>query len=280
MNDVIERLRAANPVPECDPPSPSVLELAFDAQMPGRRRNALRWMPSLRAASGLAAGLLAVAIFVLALTTLSHPRSQLAPSGQRPAGERSLTSVMGALSRPQTAADRRVIPAVGELANRFLPTQFSGRPDYSTVRIVGPGPNHSRLVLVALRPVSSTAFAHLRAKDRHHLASLFGHWRVALVQVGGRYPSVLLTGETAAQVKTGNAWESGSASKTAWSMVVLVPNGVSRVVARGAGGPRIPLRVHNNVAAAWNLRGKLRWPRTMVWYGAQGNVLARIGPHR
>ncbi len=75
-------------------------------------------------------------------------------------------------------------------------------------------------------------------------------------------------------------WESGIVTRATWSMVVVVPDGVARIIARGSAGPPVALTVHSNVAIGLHLPGKLRWPRTMVWYGPAGNVVARIGPKR
>ena len=84
----------------------------------------------------------------------------------------------------------------------------------------------------------------------------------------------------AREIERGAMWESGIVTRTIWSMAIVVPDGVTRIVARGSAGPPVALTVHNNVAIGLHLPGKLRWPRTMVWYGPARNVVARIGPNR
>ena len=98
--------------------------------------------------------------------------------------------------------------------------------------------------------------------------------------VGGRYPGGVLGAMGARQIERGSMWESGIVTRTTWSMTIVAPDGVARIVARGSAGPPVALTVHNNVAIGLHLPGKLRWPRTMVWYGPAGNVVARIGPKR
>jgi hypothetical protein len=112
------------------------------------------------------------------------------------------------------------------------------------------------------------------------MEQLTGDWRVATMTVGGRYPGAVLGAMGARQIERGGMWESAIVTRRTWSMTIVVPNGVARIVARGSAGPPAALTVNNNVAIGLHLPGKLRWPRTMVWYGPARNVVARIGPHR
>jgi hypothetical protein len=135
-------------------------------------------------------------------------------------------------------------------------------------------------VIFALAPIPNPAWRHLPASDRRKMEQLSGKWRVALITVGGRYPGGVFGAMGARQIERGAMWESGIVTPTTWWVTIVVPDGVARIVARGSAGPPVALTVHNNVAIGRRLPGKLRWPRTMVWYGPVRNVVARIGPRR
>ena len=198
----------------------------------------------------------------------------------KPAGERRLLDVVGTLGRPATAADRAILPRFRRLAEDAVPAAQYGRIDYSTVRIAGPAVGGGVQVIFALAPIPNAAWRHLPARDRRKMEQLNGDWRVALMTVGGRHPGGVLGAMGARQIERGAMWESGIVTRRTWSMTIVVPDGVARIVAHGSAGPPVALTVDNNVAIGLRLPGKLRWPRTMVWYGPARNVVARIGPHR
>jgi hypothetical protein len=83
-------------------------------------------------------------------------------------------------------------------------------------------------------------------------------WRAALMTVGGRYPGGVFGAMGAQQIQRGGMWESGIVPRTTWSMTIVVPDGVARIVARGSAGPAVALTVHNNVAIGLHLPGRLR----------------------
>ena len=280
MNDVMERLRAANPVVSCEPPPPSVLEFAVSADRSPLRHERPRWRPSFGTIAAAGAALLAVAVFAGAIVVLSHRRPTPVSAAAKPAGERRLIDVVGTLGRPATAADRAILPRFRRLAKTAVPPTEYGRIDYSTVRIASPAVRGGVQVIFALAPIPSAAWRHLPPRDRRNMEQLDGDWRAALMTVGGRYPGGVLGPMGARQIERGAMWESGIVTRTTWSMTIVVPDGVARIVARGSAGPPVALTVHHNVAIRLQLPGKLRWPRTMVWYGPARNVVARIGPNR
>jgi hypothetical protein len=280
MNDVMERLRAANPVVSCEPPPPNVLEFAVSADRSPLRRERPRWRPSFGTIAAAAAAMLAVAVFVGAVVLLSHRRPTPVSAAAKPAGERRLLDVVGTLGRPATAADRAILPRFRRLAGDAVPAAEYGRIDYSTVRIAGSAVGGGVQVIFALAPIPNAAWRHLPASDRRKMEQLSGDWRVALMTVGGRYPGGVFGAMGAGQIERGAMWESGIVTRRTWWMTIVVPDGVARIVARGSAGPPVALTVYNNVAIGRRLPGKLRWPRTMVWYGPAGTVVARIGPHR
>ncbi len=280
MNDVMERLRAANPVVSCEPPPPSVLDFAVSADRSPLRHVQPRWRPSFGTIVAAAAALLAVAVFVGAVVVLSHRKPTPLSATAKPAGERRLLGVVGTLGRPATAADRAILPRFRRLAKTAVPAGVYGRIDYSTVRIAGPAVGGGVQVIFALAPIPNAAWRHLSASDRRKMEQLSGKWRVALVTVGGRHPGGVFGAMGARQIEHGGMWESGIVTRRTWWMMIVVPDGVARIVARGRDGPPVALTVDNNVAIGLRLPGKLRWPRTMVWYGPARNVVARIGPNR
>jgi hypothetical protein len=280
MNDVMQRLRAANPVVSCEPPPPSVLEFEVSADRPPLRHERPRWRPVFGTIFAAATAVLALAIFVGSVVVLSHRRPTPVSAAAKPAGERLLLDVVGTLGRPATAADRAILPRFRRLAEDALPAAEYGRIDYSTVRIAGPGVGDGVQVIFALAPIPDSAWRRLPARDRRKMEQLDGDWRVALMTVGGRYPGGVLGAMGARQIERGEMWGSGIVTRRIWSMTIVVPDGVARIVARGSAGPPVALTVNNNVAIGLHLPGKLRWPRTMVWYGPAANVVARIGPNR
>jgi hypothetical protein len=80
MNDVMERLRAANPVVSCEPPPPSLLEFAVSADPQPLRHGRPWWRPSFGTIGAAAAAVVAAAIFADAIVVLSHRRP---PGGER-----------------------------------------------------------------------------------------------------------------------------------------------------------------------------------------------------
>jgi hypothetical protein len=280
MNDVMERLQAANPVVSCEPPPPSVLEFAMSADRLPLRHERPRWRPSLGTIGAAAAALVAVAVFVGAIVVLSHTAPPPVSAAANPAGERKLLGVVGTLGRPATAADRAILPRFRRLAERSVPATEYGRIDYSTVRIAGPAVGGGVQVIFALAPIPKAVWRHVPASDRRKMEQLNGDWRVALMTVSGRYPGGVFGAMGARQIERGAMWESAIVTRRTWSMTIVVPDGVARIVARGSAGPPVALTAHNNVALGLHLPGKLRWPRTMVWYGPAGNVVQRIGPSR
>ena len=280
MNDVMERLRAANPVVSCEPPPPSALEFAVSADPSPLRHERPRWRPSFGSIVAAAAALLAVAVFAGAVVVLSHRRPTPVSDAAKPASEQRLIDVVGTLGRPATAADRAILPRFRRLAEDAVPAAEYGRIDYSTVRIASPSVGGGVQAIFALAPIPNAAWRHLPPRDRRKMERLDGDWRAALMTVGGRYPGVVLGAMGARQIERGSMWETGIVTGGTWSMTIVAPDGVARIVARGSAGPPVELTVHNNVAIRLHLPGKLRWPRTMVWYGPAGNVVARIGPNR
>ena len=113
MNDVMERLRAANPVVSCEPPPPSVLEFAVSADAGPPRHERPRRRPSFSTIIAAASAAVAVAIFAGAVVVLSHRRPPPVSAAAKPAGERRLLDVVGTLGRPATAADRAILPPSG-----------------------------------------------------------------------------------------------------------------------------------------------------------------------
>ncbi len=280
MNDVIERLQAANPVVCCEPPPLSVLASATSADRSPLRDGRSRSRPSFGAFVAAGAAVLAVAVFAAAVVVLSHRRPAPLSAAVKPAGERALLEVVGTLGRPATAADRAILPRFRRLAKSALLAGAYGRPNYSTVRIAGPAVGGGVQVMFAVAPIPNAAWRHVSARDRRKMEQLDSDWRVALMTVGGRYSGAVLGAMGARQIERGGMWESGIVTRTTWSMTIVVPDGVARIVARGRAGAPVSLTAHNNVAVGLRLPGKLRWPRTMVWYGPAGNVVARIGPKR
>ncbi len=137
MTDPIERLRAANPLPDCRPPSIDDvwrrLELA-DAHEPrisdastARRPARVRRPTVAGSLPLLLSALVAAGITVAAIATLGHRQHTTDASPPAGSPHRLLVQSLGVLRRPQTSADRRSIRTQARGGGQ-LPAFLTARP--------------------------------------------------------------------------------------------------------------------------------------------------------
>jgi hypothetical protein len=234
---------------------------------------------------------------VVALGAVVSLHARTAPTAKRPAASaasppsrRHLIDILGVLRRPQTAADR---PAqiLSELSGPG-PVAWLGGPDLPLVRYATTTPWGEKLYLVPIKPgTRAQVVAYAR---RYHLPksrlSLFLRARSETLGVfgsdGGGGAGDAATIEAGKGIGT-----SGGIGIRGTRVTVVVPDGVAEVDfvlprqpdPEQYGGPVYAHSLivtgvaHDNVVAVQVDRSVPEGPFPMIWYGANGHVIKRIG---
>jgi hypothetical protein len=293
--DLLDRLARANPTPEglTPPPYDRVYRQIIDtddirhgdAHLADRRGS---WLRRARGALTVALPISVTAAVVVAVMVLvSHAGTRQSaaphPRAQLPRAVRPLTSILGVLRRPQTAADRD--PKLVRQLRRQSP--IFGTPVLSLMRLATVAPWGQPIYMVPFLPPTKQELARVPGASRAgNIPKTAAVWTypinpgsslgVPAEIEGGRYA-------------TNMAWVKGAKrgpAATRWVMVV--PDGVARVALWQATGsisqhPKHPTKpgskpiivaVHNNIAAfiAHGFSG----PGQEVWYGPGGRIVKRI----
>jgi hypothetical protein len=231
------------------------------ASRPARRRS------SLGAFAAVALAGAAVAVALGALVSL-HGRSASTPNrpsaAAQPSSRQQLIDILGVLRRPQTPADLRI------LSQLTPPPPFFGTPDRSLIRFATTTPWGERLYFV---PTTAR-----RAGKRIEQLSEFS------TQGGGG-------AGTPASIEAGQEiGTEGGGGIRGTRVTLVVPDGVAKVefvlprqpIPGQYGAPIYPhslavtTAVHGNVAAV-QVDRQSGIPFPMIWYGADGHVVKRIG---
>lgn len=295
--DLLARLARANPTPAglTPPPYEHIYRQVVDADegrrggvadAPDRRRESR--LQRVRSALSVAASVgLTVAVVVAVIVLVAHGslRQAAMPPPRRtvPRAVRPLTSILGVLRRPQTAADRD--PKLIRQLRRQSP--IFGTPVLSLMRLATVAPWGQRIYMVPFLPPTKRELSRVpRGSRTGNIAKTAAIWTYPIntgsslgvpaeIQ-GGRYV-------------TNMAWVKGAKqgpAATRWVMVV--PDGVAKVALWPATGsisqhPKHPTRpgskpiivtVHNNVAAF--IAHRFTGPGREVWYGPDGKIVKRI----
>ncbi len=231
------------------------------ASRPARRRSSLGAF----AAVALSGAAMAVALgALLSLHGRSAPTPTRPSAAARPSSRQQLIDILGVLRRPQTPADLRI------LSQLTPPPPFFGTPDRSLIRFATTTPWGERLYFV---PMTAR-----RARRQVERLSVFS------TQGGGG-------ASTATQIEAGQEiGTEGGGGIRGTRVTVVVPDGVARVAFVLPRQPQpgqfgapvyrhsltVPVAVHGNVAAV-QIDRQSGIPFPMIWYGADGHVVKRIG---
>ena len=168
MDDLIERLRRLDPVPEqlASLPLEDMLRL-LDQQpdrphpapgplTPSARERRSRWRPSIGAFVTIASVIIVLVIGIGALALFGHDKRTAPPGeGAGTPGRQELISMLGVLRRPQTKADvdPRLLNLVDQRQSRAL---LLGAPDVPLMRLVITSWGE-KLYLMPMKPPRVTA---------------------------------------------------------------------------------------------------------------------------
>lgn len=233
------------------------------ASRPARRRS------SLGAFAAVALSGAAVAVALGALVSL-HGRSAASTPNRPPApaatssSRRQLIDILGVLRRPQTPADLRIL---SQLTN--VPVQV-GTPDRPLIRYATTTPWGEKLYFVP----TSAVMGGRRVEELSVLSSQGGSGGARVAEI-----------EAGQEIGT-----QGGAGIRGTRVTVVVPDGVASVklilprqpLPGQYGAPIYPhslavtTPVHGNVAAV-QVGRQSGIPFPMIWYGADGHVVKRIG---
>jgi hypothetical protein len=175
--DLIERLRAANPVPRCATPSIDDLWRTLDrgaggneALVPGRRARARGWLGrSLVAAPTLIAVAVTIAVVAIALTALGHGRHAPAHPGPVGSGHLPFSPMLFRAARQATRTD----PACRPPRTTPAPAVSYGAPNRAVLSFLGvlrqPRTAADRLASQLYPPGPKPAFVNYirRARTAH-----------------------------------------------------------------------------------------------------------------
>jgi hypothetical protein len=295
--DLLERLARANPTPAglTPPPYEHIYRQVIDvndvrrggvAGAPGRRRGSRRQRVRGALSVALPVGLtVAVVVAVIVLVARGSSRQAAMPPPRLPVPQtvRPLTSILGVLRRPQTAADRD--PELIRQLRRQ--SAIFGTPVLSLMRLATVAPWGQRIYMVPFLPPTKRELSRVPGGSRAgNIAKTAAIWTYPIntgsslgvpaeIQ-GGRYVTNL-------------AWVKGvkrGPAATRWVMVV--PDDVVKVALWQATGsssqhPRHPTKpgskpiivaVHNNIGAF--IAHRFTGPGREVWYGPDGKIVKRI----
>ena len=287
MTDPVELLVAANPVPECEPPTIDAL-WAWLEHEPEREASAT--LPQAHRRFGLG-NVFALALAVLALVVgagaivLLHggqrPRVTITGLPPIPAGisqQRALVDILGVLRRPQTKGDL-ALPLIGQLEHG---TMLIGSPVRSLVRRATT-PWGAQVYLIPMRRPTAQMIARWAAQVQPKSArEKILREREAAFARRPPFEGLALFGAgggccaSAAEIEAGKDWQTSGPNPNV--LVMVVPDGVAKVrflspigATRAGSGP-VTVAVHDNVAA---LRSQtaLEGPGRFTWYGPSGNVI-------
>lgn len=310
-------------------PSPGLVEAAWDQPRFAVTRR--RWRLAkpahvlarvrVRAVALVALGAaVPVAAVVLAIALLGHSGSQQPPpsdvgptvppfSAALPpatkAAVRPLTSILGVLRRPQTAADRN--PALIGYLRRQNRNSFTvaveGLPVLSLMRLATVTPWGQRVYVVPFLPPTAAEKRRLPRKYRTG-GSQLAPPTTATLQIfpmsGNKVTDFFGNGAPAAVINGGRVIGNGAYDTKVYNhprqVIMIVPDGVARVAlwyptGSIANHPKHPITpgskpvvatVHDNVAAFIAPR-RFKRPHDFfgqagqeIWYGPDGNVVKRI----
>ncbi|MGO9793433.1 MAG: hypothetical protein ACLP8S_29085 [Solirubrobacteraceae bacterium] len=296
MFDPMERLRAANPEPDCPPPSIDDVWRRINANA-GRephsrrglsaRRSTITRIPSVGSVIATISTITAMAIAVLAVVLLDHKGPSPATRPSAPAGASTaasaqpLAQILGVLRRPQTKADRDLGSELTSALHSTLLVR-GGSPVTSLVRLAAVTPWGGDLFLVPIAPPTRQSMARLPASLRASASRALANARqgLTLAVVGERAGGFGGCCETADQIKDGDGWILGGHGEFVY-LLLVVPDGVARVTVLRPRTPNdehpLPLvaTVHDNLAAFW-LQRPLKTPGEITWFGPSGNAIKRI----
>jgi hypothetical protein len=306
-------------------PSPGLIEAAWEQPRSAATRHrwrlanpvpARRRMRARAVALGALAAAVPVAAVVLVIALLVHSGSQPAPSAVRPnappfsaalspatkAAVRPLTSILGVLRRPQTAADRNAV------LTRYLRREdrnpvFAGNfglPVLSLMRLATGTAWGQRVYVVPFLPPTAAEKRRLPRKYRSG-----GTPTTATLQLlpmsGNNVTDFYGDGATAAVINGGRALGNGAYDTKVYNhprqVIMVVPDGVAKVAlwyptGSIANHPKHPITpgstpvvatVHDNIAAFIAPRrferphhGPFSEAGQEIWYGPDGKVVKRI----
>ena len=254
-----------------------------------------RWpLAGLRALPVALGVVIAVAITVLALTQVRHAPTQPKPATRQPSGRQALVAILAVLRRPQTSADRNSpiltnnLRALAQGAGAALGVT----PDYPLIRRATTTPWGSPVFLVPVKPLpvkaihparGSTAYAPLRRQTGEGLMEVDRSG-----SGGDATASAIEAGHFLGTTGAGRSFAGGS---TGTRVILVVPDGVAKVAfvfprQTNRSDPGAPVYrrsltmiapVDGNVAAIQVPRECCGSNVPMIWYGADGHVVKRLG---
>jgi hypothetical protein len=199
------------------------------------------------------------------------------------AGRQQLINILGVLRRPQTPADLSS-RAIQQFLHRPFPINL-GTPDIPLIRKAAVTPWDSAVYFIPEKPPARTSRPSAIPADRTQ-EGLF-----VLVGSGGSCCATAANIERGGSLQSEGAGRSFAGGSTETKLVIVVPDGVARVVfvlprqpERGSPGapiyPRsleVGVPVRGNVAAVRVRRECCSGPVPMIWYAADGHPIKRIG---
>ena len=254
-------------------------------------RSSRRPRPGTLALLGSILVTIVVAGGVLLLVPRHHAGHSTATTARTPTNQtnQQLTQTLGVLRRPQTALDRKILHQSGLSARGGLLVRGGGTIDAASARLAAITPWGSRVLLVLTNPPTAKDSAALRRRFPNMPMSMRDRSGLILwVDHGGGCCSTAGSIAQAGDLSFSGAGRAFAGGSTAERVYVVVPDGVAKVAFYSppqsvqAGGPTyrhgltLTVPVHGNVAA-------VQWdreccnPPLMTWYGANGQVIKRIG---
>jgi hypothetical protein len=209
-------------------------------------------------------------------------------------GRQQLIDILGVLRRPQTKADL-ALPILRDLSRGPIAAR-RGTPDLPLVRFATTTPWGEKLYFVPTKPPTAQQLA--RFARQHPAFAPFIARRLArgetlgvLSSRGGSGGGNAAAIEAGYSLQTDGAGRSFAGGSTQTRLILVVPDGVAKVVfvlgRQLAGGtPGAPIYahslsvsvpVHDNLAAVQVNRECCNGQIPMLWYGAHGQIIKRIG---
>lgn len=224
---------------------------------PGRRRG----FTNLRAAATAAAVLVPVLIVAAALMLTGAPqRSGQAGSSGRP----TLTGVLAVLRRPQRPSDLMGVKV----------SSVAGSPNQVQRKLL-------RRVLVRFGTGAVVPVQLVVTRPRPGAALRLATAASVSQASGGESSSIIFfsVGQTAAQlVRRGMVTGVSGGTGHGIDVVVIVPDGVVRVVYASSGGVTRAATVQDNAAGLLLPSARFFSHASITWYGSGGRVIARVAP--